>query len=29
LFEATQSATIAAHEVVLAEWLDELAEQDG
>jgi len=28
LFEATQSATIAAYEVVLAEWLDELAEKD-
>ncbi|MCD6287330.1 MAG: hypothetical protein J7M39_15590 [Anaerolineae bacterium] len=28
LFEATQSATIAAYEVVLAEWLDELAGED-
>jgi len=28
LFEATQSATIAAYEVILAEWLDELAGED-
>ncbi|MCJ7550005.1 MAG: hypothetical protein MUQ30_10025 [Anaerolineae bacterium] len=28
LFEAAQSATIAAYEVVLAEWLDELMGED-
>jgi hypothetical protein len=28
LFEATQSATIAAYEVLLAEWVDELAGED-